>query len=85
MSTELQKPIIGFSCGDLNGIGTELIIKSLSDTRILDFCTPVIFGNNKSINFYRKSLPDINFVYAAIKDATKPNIKQVNVINVWEE
>ena len=85
MTTELQKPIIGFSCGDINGIGTELIIKALSDTRILDFCTPVIFGNNKSINFYRKSLPDINFVYAAMKEVAKPNIKQVNVFNCWEE
>jgi 4-hydroxythreonine-4-phosphate dehydrogenase len=85
MSTELQKPIIGFSCGDLNGIGLEIIIKALSDTRILDFCTPVVFANNKSINFYRKTLPDINFTFTIIKDLAKPNIKQVNVLSCWEE
>jgi 4-hydroxythreonine-4-phosphate dehydrogenase len=85
MSNEQPKPVIGFTCGDINGIGTELIIKTLSDNRILDFCTPIVFASNKSINFYRKSLPDINFTYAIIKDVTRPNIKQVNVYNCWEE
>ena len=80
-----QKPIIGFTCGDVNGIGTELIIKTLSDSRLLEFCTPVIFANNKLINFYRKSLPDINFSFSAAKDSTKINHKQVNVYNCWEE
>jgi len=82
---EVQKPIIGFTCGDLNGIGIELIIKALGDSRILDQCTPVVFGSNKIINFYRKSLPEINFVYQSSKDFTKLNFKQVNVINCWEE
>jgi len=49
----INKPIIGFSCGDINGIGIELIIKVLSDNKVLDFCTPVVFANNKVINFYR--------------------------------
>ncbi|MDB5247459.1 MAG: 4-hydroxythreonine-4-phosphate dehydrogenase [Segetibacter sp.] len=85
MSQELQKPIIGFSCGDLNGIGTEIILKTLNDNRILDFCIPVIFASNKSINFYRKLLTDINFAFTVGKDVSKLNFKQVNVINCWEE
>ena len=85
MSAEMQKPVIGFSCGDLNGIGTEIIIKALSDSRILDFCTPVIFGNNKSLNFYRKLIPDGNFAFTIVKDLTKLNLKQVNIFNCWEE
>lgn len=80
-----RKPIIGFTCGDINGIGTELIIKTLSDTRITEFCIPVIFANNKLINFYRKVLPDYNFAFTSIKDATKINPKQVNLFNCWEE
>ena len=58
---QASKPIIGITCGDLNGIGIELIIKTLSDNRILDQCTPVIFASNKVINFYRKSVPETNF------------------------
>ncbi len=83
-STE-NKPVIGFSCGDINGIGTELIIKVLSDNRILEICTPVVFANNKLINFYRKSLPDLNIIFSPLKDLTRVNHKQVNLFNCWEE
>lgn len=85
MSNDVQKPVVGFTCGDLNGIGIELIIKTLSDHRLLDFCVPVIFASNKSINFYRKSLPDINFNYTSTKEIAKINPKQINVFNCWEE
>jgi 4-hydroxythreonine-4-phosphate dehydrogenase len=85
MSYDLQKPVIGFTCGDLNGIGIELIIKTLSDHRILEICTPVVFVNNKCINFYKKTLPEINFSYANVKELNKLNPKQVNVFNCWEE
>jgi 4-hydroxythreonine-4-phosphate dehydrogenase len=84
-SNTINKPILGFTVGDINGIGPELIIKALSDNRILEFCTPVVFGNNKLINFYRKNLPDINISFNNIKDASKINPKQVNVYNCWEE
>ena len=80
-----NKPIIGISCGDINGIGPEIILKVMNDNRILDICTPVIFANNKVINFYRKGLPDININFSAIKEIAKVNTKQVNVFNCWEE
>lgn len=85
MSNEIQKPVIGFSCGDINGIGTELIIKTLGDSRMLDVCTPIIFGSNKTINFYRKAMSDIPFSYTPLKDLARPNPKQINIFNCWEE
>src|SRR5688572_22756910 len=85
MHTTDHKPLIGFTCGDTNGIGIELIIKTLADTGILDLCTPVIFANNKLINFYRKTVPDINFTFSVVKDSSKINPKQLNVYNCWEE
>ena len=80
-----NKPVIGISCGDINGIGIELIIKTLGDSRILDICTPVIFANNKVINFYRKSVPDTNINFISIKELTRINHKQVNLFSCWEE
>lgn len=80
-----NKPVIGISIGDLNGIGPELMIKTFSDHRLLELCTPVIFASNKAINFYRKAVPEINFSYQNIKDVTRINHKQVNVVNCWEE
>lgn len=81
----VNKPVIGFTIGDLNGIGTELIIKTLGDHRILELCTPVIFASNKVINFYRKSVPDAPFNYQSLKELTKVNPKQINIYNCWEE
>ena len=80
-----HKPVIGFTCGDVNGVGTELIIKTLSDNRILEICTPIVFASNKVINFYRKSLPEIVFNFMNIKELFRVNHKQVNVLNCWEE
>jgi 4-hydroxythreonine-4-phosphate dehydrogenase len=85
MNAPQQKPVIGISIGDLNGIGTELIIKTFSDHRILELCTPVIFASNKVINFYRKGLPDLNFNYQSIKELNRITPKQVNIFNCWEE
>jgi 4-hydroxythreonine-4-phosphate dehydrogenase len=80
-----NKPVIGITCGDLNGIGIELIIKTFSDNRILEQCTPVIFASNKAINFYRKSIPELNFNYQSTRDFSRMNNKQVNLFNCWEE
>jgi 4-hydroxythreonine-4-phosphate dehydrogenase len=79
------KPNIGISCGDLNGIGIELIIKAFSDMRVMELCTPVIFASNKIINFYRKSIPEVNFNYQNTKELNRLSNKQVNVFNCWEE
>ena len=80
-----NKPVIGISCGDLNGIGIEIIVKTLADSRILDVCTPVVFCNNKVINFYRKSLTDANINFFYIKELNRPNPKQINLYSCWEE
>src|SRR5690349_24778325 len=79
------KPVIGISCGDLNGIGIELIIKTFADPRILDHCTPVIFASNKVINFYRKAVTDSNFNYQSTREFNRLNPKTVNLFSCWEE
>jgi 4-hydroxythreonine-4-phosphate dehydrogenase len=81
----MNKPVIGITCGDINGIGMELILKTFSDHRILEHCTPVIFASNKLINFYKKAVPEAHFNYQSIKDFTKVNPKQINIYNCWEE
>jgi 4-hydroxythreonine-4-phosphate dehydrogenase len=80
-----HKPVIGISLGDINGIGPEIIIKAFSDQRVLEQCTPVIFGSVKLINYYRKAIPDIQFNFQPVKDINRLNHRQVNVYNCWEE
>jgi 4-hydroxythreonine-4-phosphate dehydrogenase len=80
-----HKPVIGITCGDINGIGPEIIIKTFSDQRILEQCTPILFASTKLINFYKKGSAEHSFNFQSIKDFTKINHKQVNVFTCWEE
>ena len=79
-----EKPIIGITLGDINGIGPEVIIKALSDTRILNFITPVIYGSTKVLSYYRKNMELEDFNYSQVKDSFF-NHKKVNVVNCWNE
>jgi 4-hydroxythreonine-4-phosphate dehydrogenase len=85
MEQILDKPVIGITTGDLNGIGPELIIKTFSDSRMLELCTPVVFASNKVINYYRRIVADVVFNFTSTKDLSKLNPKQVNIFNCWEE
>ncbi|WP_425391840.1 4-hydroxythreonine-4-phosphate dehydrogenase PdxA [Ekhidna sp.] len=84
-SHKKNKPLIGITIGDVNGIGPEVIIKSLEDNRILRQFTPVIYGSGKVISYYRKGLDKENFNYQQITGIEKVVHKKVNVLNVWNE
>ncbi|HYG15321.1 MAG TPA: 4-hydroxythreonine-4-phosphate dehydrogenase PdxA [Bacteroidia bacterium] len=83
--SQQQLPKIGITLGDYNGIGVEIILKALQDTRILQYCVPIVFGSVKVISFYRKMLEmnEINFNY--IKSIDQANLKRPNLFTVWEE
>lgn len=80
-----DKPYVGITIGDINGIGPEVIIKSLIDNRILKQFTPVIYGSGKVISYYKKALGYDQFNYQQVNSVEKVVPKKVNVINVWEE
>ncbi len=84
MENKDQKPIVGITLGDINGIGPEIIIKSLKDNRLLKYITPVIYGSTKALSYYRKGLQINDFNYSQAKDDFF-NPKKINVINCWDE
>ncbi|WP_299533420.1 4-hydroxythreonine-4-phosphate dehydrogenase PdxA [Ulvibacterium sp.] len=81
---ENRKIRLGISIGDLNGIGCEVILKTFEDSRMLDFCTPVIFASNKTVSFQKNEL-GIAIKYHGIHDASKTIDDKINVVNVWKE
>lgn len=85
MQTKSEKPVIGITIGDLNGIGPEIIVKTLADNRITELCTPVIFSSNKVINYYKRVSEEQPLTFFSTKDLNNLNHKQVNVFNCWEE
>lgn len=80
-----NKPVIGISIGDINGIGPEVIIKALSDSRILDHITPIIFGSTKVLSFYRKLLNFEDFHYSQLRSINELNHRKINVVNCWPD
>lgn len=80
-----EKPIIGISIGDFNGVGPEVIMKTFLDARIFKFCTPVVYGSGKVLNFYKKHFGFEEFHYHLIKELSEKHLKRLNVINCWEE
>ena len=61
--TVLEKPVIGITCGDLNGIGMEVIITMLEDTRLTELCTPVVFASSKLASYHRNAIDKRNFQF----------------------
>ncbi len=80
-----DKPRIGITLGDLNGIGTEVVIKALADSRLLSILTPVIYGSTRALSFYRKLMELEEFNYSQVKTKGQFFAKSVNVVNCWEE
>ncbi|MEQ6119705.1 4-hydroxythreonine-4-phosphate dehydrogenase PdxA [Reichenbachiella sp. MALMAid0571] len=80
-----SKPIIGITIGDLNGIGTEVIIKALDNNKILNQVTPVIYGSSKVISYYKKALDNNNFNFNQISKLEDIRHKKVNVLNCWDD
>jgi 4-hydroxythreonine-4-phosphate dehydrogenase len=80
-----SKPRIGITIGDLNGIGPEVVIKALSDNRLFNMMTPVIYGSSKVIAFYKKHLNIEEFNYTQVKTKGQYVYKSVNVVNCWED
>lgn len=76
--------IIGISIGDLNGVGAEVVLKSLEDVRILEYCTPVIFCNVKVISFIKKTL-NLQAPIVGIDSIAQIIPNKINVLNEWKE
>lgn len=85
MTMDDSKIKIGITQGDINGIGYEIILKTLSDERIAELCTPILYGSAKIAAYYRKALelPEIRFQRI---DSPQQAIESKNyIINVVPE
>ncbi len=80
-----QKPIVGITLGDYNGIGAEVIIKTLSDERLFRFADYVIFGSRPVMSYHAKLLKVQNFLMNEITTLEKLSPKLPNVLNCWTE
>ncbi|MBD5224861.1 MAG: 4-hydroxythreonine-4-phosphate dehydrogenase PdxA [Bacteroidales bacterium] len=75
-------PRIGITHGDFNGVGYEVILKTFDDNRMLEMCTPVVYGSAKIAAYYRKNLELQGTPVAQINDASQARPDALNIINV---
>lgn len=85
MQENEEKVRVGVTIGDINGIGPEIIIKTFTDNRMHQVCTPVIYGQAKVLSFYRKAFNNNEFNFTTIHNISEINDKRTNLINCWEE
>lgn len=76
---------VGISHGDFNGIGYEVILKTFSDTRIMEEMIPVLYGQAKILSYYKKNFGLTDFTYNLIKDVRQAQPRKFNVINISDE
>ena len=82
---ENRKIKVGITHGDINGIGYEVILKALEDSRMLEICTPVIYGSAKIAAYYRKQLELPHFAMSQIEKASEARDNVCNIINIVGE
>lgn len=71
--------------GDTNGIGYEVILKTLAEPHILEICTPIIYGSTKIANIHRKTLEGINVGLNQINKPQEAQANKVNIINCTDD
>jgi 4-hydroxythreonine-4-phosphate dehydrogenase len=83
MSKDLIK--VGITIGDINGVGLEVIIKTLQDHQVYANSIPIIYGSSKAITFHKKASNVEEFNFLAVENAESSKPKKINVINCWKE
>lgn len=81
----MEKLKIGISIGDLNGIGLEVILKTLSNPKILEHLTPIIYASAKVVSYHKNiAQVDVSFVPVQTVEETEDDNK-IYVVNCWQE
>lgn len=86
MSNEQEGKIkVGITCGDVNGIGLEVIMKTFLDNRMHQVCTPVIYAGQKLVSLQRKLLNLTEFNYQTVRNSNEVILRKNNVVSCWED
>ncbi len=80
-----KRAIVGITHGDFNGISYEIIIKTFMEPRMLEICTPVVYGSSKIASYHRKALNINEFNFNLIRKAEGAPARRANIINVTDQ
>lgn len=75
----------GITMGDINGIGLEVIIKTLSHPSVTQLCTPVIYGSSKVVSYHKNIVNPADFTFHTTGSADKIYHQKINVVNCVQD
>ena len=85
-AVEKEKRVrVGITHGDVNGIGYEIIIKTLQDQRLMELYTIVVYGSSKVASYHRKALNINDFNFNLVKKADQAHPRRPNIVNIHDE
>ena len=86
-NNEEKKIRVAITHGDINGVGYEVIIKTFSDSRMFDLCTPVLYGSSKVASYHKKLLTSVTqeMNFNVIHDAAEALDNRYNVLNLTQD
>ena len=76
---------IGISHGDLNGVGYEILIKCFSDNRMMENCTPILYGSSKVLSYYKKMVDCPNLAFTNIRNCEQAETSKLNILNIIQD
>ncbi|MGP1362640.1 MAG: 4-hydroxythreonine-4-phosphate dehydrogenase PdxA [Bacteroides sp.] len=76
------KVVVGITQGDCNGIGVEILIRSLLDSMFVEQFVPVIYGSGRVLAYYRKALNIQGLQVFAVKNAAEAHPRRINLVEV---
>ena len=81
----MEKKKIGISIGDINGVGLEVILKTLTHQQITDWCTPIIYGSSKVVAYHKNVVGIEDMRFQSVESAQQAHKGKINVVNCWTE
>ncbi|MBK9255731.1 MAG: 4-hydroxythreonine-4-phosphate dehydrogenase PdxA [Saprospiraceae bacterium] len=76
---------IGITIGDINGIGPEVILKALSEQKLIKSCTPIVYGSAKVLAYHKNIVKESQISFQSVQSPKQAYAQRVNVINCWED
>ena len=80
-----KKVRVGITQGDTNGIGYEVLLKTIAVPEFLEICTPVIYGSGKVLSYHRKAIDMPGFQINHINDSAQAKDTLPNLVEVMGE
>ncbi len=84
VASQPELPRVAITAGDTNGVGYEVILKTLVEPLMLELCIPILYGNPKTMAYHRKAL-GIEINYTVIQQAAEARPGRINLLAVSDE